>query len=221
MDYSGPVTADYRNVRALNTAYLALLRNSAAGAPCRSRLAAHAREQVRAMTDLQVERLAACPFLLVSFRETERDYWRALVEDEPTADLLHEPSPPALQRVVSSGLAFLWQLAQRSRYSVRLVSAGDAAFCEQLTELTIVRLLATAARRKDVVMPRFAKDPAVWDKLLGPGISPTPHVRAAAQLSVLQGMLTAAVPETRRRLRAAACAAPSPATRVAGRTVRR
>jgi hypothetical protein len=220
MDFSGPVAADYRNVNSLNTAFLSLLRNSAAGASSRSRMTALAGEQIRALTDLQLERLAACPFLLLSFRENDQGYWRALVEDQQAADLLHEASPPAQERIAASGLAFLWQLAQRSHYAVRLVSAGDALFCERLTDLTIVRLLKFAARRNDVVLPRFAEDPAVWEKLLGPGISPTPRVRLAAQVSVLQGMLTVAAPEPRQDLRAAACAAPLPVARVVGKPVR-
>ena len=127
MDYSAPVAADYRNVKSLNRAFLSLLRSSAAGASWRDRLAPTVREQIRAMTDLQLERLAACPFLLLSFRETDDAYWHALVKHDPSGDLLWESLPTALERVMASGLAFLWQLAKRSPYAVRLVTGGDAA----------------------------------------------------------------------------------------------
>ena len=221
MDYSAPFAADYRNVKSLNRAFLSLLRSSAAGASWRDRLAPTVREQIRAMTDLQLERLAACPFLLLSFRETDDAYWHALVEHDRSGDLLRESLPTALERVMASGLAFLWQLAKRSPYTVRLVTGGDAAFCERLNDVTIVQLLGTAASRSDVVEPRFTAEPAAWDKLLGPGISPTLRVRAAAQLSVLQAMLTTGAAEPQKRLRAAACAAPMPFAAVAGKSTRR
>ena len=221
MDFFGPVAADYRNVTSLNTAFLSVLRNSSVGLPWRRLLVPAASEQVKALTDLQLERLAACPFLLLSFREGDPAYWRNLAETGPAGDLLHEAPPASLERIVTSGLAFLWQLAQRSHYSVRLVSGGDSAFCERLGDFTVVRLLKVAAARNDIVTPRFADDPAAWATLLSSGISPTARVRAAAQLSVLQRMLTIAVPEPRERLRAAACAAPAPLSRVSDKPVGR
>ncbi len=220
MDYSGPVAADYRNVKALNRAFLSLLRSSAAGAPWRDLLSAPADEQIRALTDLQLERLAECPLLLFSFHETDDAHWRKLLEDDPSGDLLREPLPPALERIMTSGLAFLWQLAQRSPYTVRLIAGGGAGFCERLNEVTIVRLLRSAACHGDVVVPRFTGDPATWVRLLGPGISPTARVRRAAQLAVLQAMLTTAVPESRERLRAAACVAPVPFAGITGKPAR-
>jgi hypothetical protein len=221
MDFFGPAAADYRNVESLNRAFLSELRSSTAGPSWRRLLASATREQIKALTDLQLERLAACPFLLLSFREDEPEYWRNLVATGPAGDLLHEAPPPAVGRIVASGLAFLWQLAQRSPYSVRLVSGGGGGFCECLGDVTIVRLLRSAAARNDVVSPRFAEEPAAWTTLLSSGISPTPRVRAAAQLSVLQRMLTIAAPEPRQRLRAAACAAPAPLSRVGDKPVRR
>ena len=221
MDYSMPLVADYRNVSSLNTAFLSLLRNRVAGAPWRELLPEPLRDPVEALTDLQLERLAACPFLLVSFRENDPDYWRGLVDDEPTADLLHESPQPAPERIAASGLAFLWQLARRSPYSVKLVSGGDAAFCERLAGITIVRLLSRASGRSDIALPRFVGEPNAWAKLLGPGISSMPRVRVAAQLSVLQAMLTRSAAAPRERLRAAACASPVPVARVSGKPGRR
>ena len=221
MDFFGPVAADYRNVKSINTAFLSVLRSSTAGHSWRRLLAPAAGEQVKALTDLQLERLAACPFLLLSFRERDPEYWHDLVETSAAGDLLHEAPPAALERIVTSGLAFLWHLAQRSPYSVRLVSGGGGAFCERLGDVTIVHLLRSAAARSDIATPRFAGEPAAWTTLLSAGISPTPRVRAAAQLSVLQRMLTIAVPEPRQQLRAAACAAPVPLSRVADKPGRR
>ena len=213
MNYPGPTAADYRNVRSLNAAFLAILRASADGAQLRHSLCERTGEQVAAITDLQRQRLAACPFLLMSFREGDRRFWERLVADDPTGDLLQAPPPAALERLTTAGLAFLWQLARRNPFAVRLVAGASTEFCERLGGLTLVRLLNRAALHGNLVAPRFSGETATWSKLLESGISPTPRVRVAAHLSVLQAMLTAGKAAGKRHLRAAACAS-SPALRI-------
>jgi hypothetical protein len=221
MDYSGPVAADYANIRSLNTTFLKMLRASVEGRRLRRFLPEPTREQILAMTDLQLERLATCPFLLMSFRESDRAYWQAAVADTPAGDLLASEPVTALERLATAGLAFLWQLAQRNPYAARLVSGGNAEFCGSLTETTLIRLLHRMAGRDDQLRPRFAGNAAAWSKLLEFGISPTPQVRAAAQLSVLHGMLTAPAPGGEQRLRAAACKTALPARRIADKPAQR
>lgn len=217
MEYSGLTVTDYSNVRSLNVAFLSVLRARIDGANLRRCLAEPIAGLVAAITDLQLQRLAGCPFLLMSFRETDRTFWEDLAGDDPVGDLLRAPPPAALARLVTAGLAFLWQLARRDTYAVRVVSGGDTGFCDRLTGLTLVRMLNRTAERGDLVVPRFADEAIVWSKLLGPGISSTPGVRHAAQLSVLQSMLTAPSVEGRAALRAAACASSPPARRVVDR----
>ena len=221
MHYSGPMAADYANIHSLNTAFLQVLRASMDGRSMRRHLPEPARVRIVALTDLQLERLATCPFLLMSFRESDRAYWQSIVADGPGDDLLASEPVTALERLATAGLAFLWQLAQRNPYAVRLVAGSDAGFCDSLTDTTLVRLLRRTAGRDDQVLPRFAGDVTAWSKLLDAGVSPTPQVRVAAQLSVLQGMLTAPMPAEEQRLRAAACRAALPARRLVAKRGRR
>jgi len=213
MEYPGLATADLSNVRSLNAGFLSVIRASADGARLRSRLPGPIREYVAAITDLQLERLASCPVLLMSFRESDMSFWRNVTAGDAGGDLLQIPPPAAMERLMTAGLAFLWQLARRNAYSVRVVSGGRTDFCDCLTSQPLVCLLDRTAGRGDLAVPRFADDSAIWSRLLGPGISSSSRVRTAAHLSVLQAMLTRAEP-ARQRLRAAACASSVPALRI-------
>lgn len=217
MDYRGPASADYANVRSLNRSFLCILRASGPGAAQREALPSTIEPQLVGLTDLQIERLSACPFLLPSFREGDVDYWRHLLADEPTGDLLAEPPGDGLGRILTAGIAFLWQLARRNPFAVRLVAGASVTWCEQLAAANLVDLLHNAARRGDLLSPRFAGQAEPWSKLLGPGIGSGSAVRSAAHLSVLQSMLTAATPTGQRQLRAAACRSPAPALGIADR----
>ena len=221
MDFRGPASADYANVRSLNRSFLGILRASGAGAAQRGVLPSIIEPQIAGLTDLQIERLSGCPFLLPSFREGDADFWERLLNDEPTGDLWTVPPGNGLERILIAGLAFLWQLARRNPYAVRLVTGASVGWCEQLAAANLVDLLQTAATRSDLLSPRFAGQAEPWSRLLGPGIASTSTVRSAAHLSVLQSMLTTANPREQRRLRAAACRSPVPALGIAGRPDRR
>ena len=43
---------------------------------------------IESMTDPQIERLAAAPFLLMSLRERDHEYWHVLFANDPNLDLL-------------------------------------------------------------------------------------------------------------------------------------
>ena len=221
MDFKRPAPADYADVRSLNCTFLRVLRERELGAAQRAALPSMIRPQVLGLTDLQLERLSGCPFLLPSFREHDADYWRLLLADEPTGNLWAEPSGAALERVITAGLAFLWQLARRNPFAVRLIGGASAAWCEQLADVNLIDLLQSAGRRGDLLSPRFAGQTEPWSKLLGPGIGSRPAIRTAAHLSVLQSMLTSATTTEPRALRAAACRSAVPAFKTADRPDRR
>lgn len=214
MDYSGPEKADFANVRSLNSAFLSILRGPLSGAALRQQLPASLRQRFADLTDLHLEHLAEAPYLLMSFRERDDDFWSLLTVDEPNLDLLQpEQAQGETERLVAAGLGFLWQLAQRNPYAARLVSGASLGWCERLADSTLLNLLRRAACHRDLPELRFAGAADIWNKLLGTGISARPEVRAAAQLSVLQSMLTTDPADRYRRMRAAACAAPDPARR--------
>ena len=121
----------------------------------------------------------------------------------------------SLDRLLVAGLGFLWHLVRRSPYVARLVSGASPDWCEYLADATFLHLVQNAANHRDVLLPRFAEQKDIWKKLLGGGISSESDVRAAAQLSVLQCMLTAEPASRYQSMRAAACAAPIPVLRIA------
>jgi len=88
MDFSGPEPADYANVESLNRAFLRCVRQASCGRYLRQQLPQKTQRLVEGLTDLHVERLSATPFLLLSLRERDESYWRALVNDESNGDLL-------------------------------------------------------------------------------------------------------------------------------------
>ena len=216
MDYQGPEPADFHNVCTLNQEFLARLRASSSAKSWLPLLAAPLRPLVRSLTDLQVERLAAAPFLLFSLRQNDADYWRALPGGTPQADLLAGKRRGAeSSQLAAASLGFLWQLARRNPYAVRLVSGASLSWCECLADCTLLHLLRFAAGREELLRPRRAADVEFWSKLLGPGVSPEAPVRRAAQLSALQSMLTGDMSARSGALRPAACSAPLSSRRVA------
>ena len=186
MDYQGPAAANYANVRSLNRTFLGMLRASGCGAAQRRALPEKIRPQIVGLTDLHIERLSRCPFLLLSLRERDADYWQQALSSKPTGDLWADSIASVEERIVTAGLAFLWQLARRNPYAVRLIAGAGVPWCERLADVELLDLLQSAGSRGDLLSPRFAGQVEPWSKLLGPGIASRPVVRAAAQLSVLQ-----------------------------------
>lgn len=222
MDFSGPEPADFANVESLNHAFLLQLRGASRGQHLRQEFSPSVQSMVRGLTDLQIERLSATPFLLLSLRECDAGYWRDLCGDDRNAGLF-----VAVDRDIESGylsaaaLAFLWQLALRNPYAARLVSGATLSWCEQLADGTLLQLLQRTTGRRDLLQPRLAGNTAFWNKLLGPGLSSEQEVRKAAHLAALQAVLTGDPATQYRPLRAAACRSSAPSRQVAGRTRRR
>lgn len=210
MEFFGPEAADFANVRALNRAFLLRLRAPGRGKRLRRSMPHTVQALVKGLTDLQVERLATAPFLLLSLRERDEKYWRIFTADEPDFDLFTTRDGDA-DALGPAALSFLWHLAQRNPYAARLLSGATLQWCEQLANCTLVTLLQRSASRGDLLQPRLAADSEFWRRSLGPGLSSDLKVRHAAHVTALQSLLTDDPVVNYRRLKSAACrnAAPS------------
>jgi len=138
MDFQGPTLADYENVRSLNFAFLKLLQNG---------------WRLRRLGHHEIGRLAATPFLLFSFRERDDGFWQKVLTDDRTRDLFTLPMKATddVGRLVSAGLGFVWQLAERNPFAARLLCGASTHWCEQITERTIFHILAVAGHRSDLL----------------------------------------------------------------------
>lgn len=214
MDFFGPEPADFANVTALNRAFLMRLRDPLPGERLRLRLPSRSQSSIRRLSNPQVERLSALPFLLLSVRERDQACWHAFADNDPNRDLLL-PDDEGADEIVTATLSFLWQLARRNPYAVRLVSGASLSWCEQLADYTLLTLLQRAAIRNDLLRPRLANNEDLWLRLLGPGVSADSQVRRAAHVASLQVMLTDDPAVQYRSMNTAACSNPVPALRVA------
>lgn len=216
MDFQGPEAADFCNVTSINHEFLRRLRNKSSGRELRQHMVPTLHPIIRGLTDVQIHWLATTPFLLLSLRERDADFWSLLNSDETNSDLFVAAQPGvASGQLAAASLAFLWQLARRNPYAARLVSGATLNWCEQLADWTLIRLLRHVAGRNDLLRPRAAGNNEFWSKLLGSGLSPEREVRRAAQLSALQAILTDAPAARYRPIRAAACSSLAPSLRVA------
>ena len=218
MHYPGPSVADLANVKALNRAFLDTLRNKGRYSAVLDEAVPSLKSICVALTNSQVERLSATPFLLFSLRERDDEYWEAVFDPRPavgTGDLFafaQVRDGNALQ-LADAALGFLWMLAGRNTYAARLVSGATLSWCERLADSTLMSVLALAGQRDDLLVPRFPDREDIWHKLLGAGVSSERDVRRAAQLTVLQTMLTRDVSSKREQLNAAACRMSGPRAR--------
>jgi hypothetical protein len=217
MEFKGPSTTDYENVSSLNRAFLTLLRREPAARCCLAGLREPLAGRLVTLTEPQADRLAKTPFLLMSFRERDDRFWDGAFSTDLTRDLFAVPPSASdeLGRLISAGLGFVWQLAKQNPYAARLICGASLHWCEQLTELTFLNLLAIAGNRNEVLTLRYAADAELWTKLLQCGTSREHEVRHAAHISALQSVLTRAAAPAGRKWATAACAAKSPSLRVA------
>jgi hypothetical protein len=171
---------------------------------------------IKGLTDLQLERLSAVPFLLLSLRERDEDYWRVISSDNSNFDLFGKGDPDSERGLLcAAGLAFIWTLAGRNPYAARLVSGATLGWCERLVDSTLLTLLQRTAGRHDLLQPRLAGNEDFWNKLLGPGLSSEREVRRAAHLAALQSTLTEDPAANYRAIKAAACSTLVPTHSVA------
>ncbi len=209
MDYPGPSHDDFNNVRALNAAFLAGLKERRL--ELRDEGDSMLQELVAALRPAQIERLAATPFLLFTLHENRPEYWDALFAEEAMADLFSPWRGSSCRELLAGAIGFLWRLAADNPYVARVVSGAPLSWCERLAAEPLMSLLQTASCRHDLLAPRFPGQSTVWQKLLGAGVSNDEQVRRAAQLAALQLMLTG-VPQAP-AIRAAACRFATPSSR--------
>lgn len=191
-EYPGPHRDDYANVLALNSAF------------------------IEATSDLkgpQRGRLAATPFLLFSLREHDIKWWRQALADHRQQDMIENAGleNPDLRRVQTAALSFLWQLAQRNPYAVRVISGATITWCEIVSELPLLSLLDRMAARGDLIQSRLEAPDEIGERLMGSGVSSSMTLRRSSQLCALQTLLTRASTEPHARLPSAACNLSGPA----------
>ena len=196
MDYRGPRDSDFDNVCALNKALLARLGDGPRASRWLAPLPAPLARRCRRLGALQRERLARAPFLLMSFRETDAEYWASLLAAGRNRELFAAPAgDEAESRLLAAALGFVWQLSSVNPYAARLLSGATLHWCEQLADQPLVNVLA-ASTDSGVLGLRRAEDVVLWQRLLVDGTCANRGRREAARISALQRVLTVAPPVT-------------------------
>ncbi len=190
MAFDGPAPTDYRNVISLNRAYLSLLQRDLRARHGLRRLRTPLSEKITSLNKRQIERLAATPFLLLSYREGNDHYWGKVLGESSGGDLFTSSGSDDLDTLVSAGLGFVWQLARQNPYVLRLLCGASLHWCEQIAEQTFYHLLVSVAAHGDVLQLRAAHDHELWRKLLADGTNKETLIRRAAHISALQAVLT-------------------------------
>ena len=190
MAFEGPETRDYENVVSLNHAYLALLKRDAVLRQGLSRVSGPVRDRLLGLGDTEIDRLSATPFLLFSFHEKDDRYWDRVLERDNDRDLFSQAATDEVDVLISAALGFVWQLARRNPYALRLFCGATLYWCERIADLTFFRLLDAVRTTGDVPVLRLGDHEAIWQKLLHPGVHRDHRRRNAAQLAALQSMLT-------------------------------
>ena len=215
MVFEGPATTDYRNVSKLNRAYLSLLQVDRHTRKSLFKLATPLIRRITSLTSLQMDRLSATPFLLLSFRERDDKLWTRILTEHRGSDLFARSGADDLDRLRAAGLGFVWQLARQNPYTLRLICGASLHWCEQIGERTVFGLLAAAAPHSDLLVLRRASDTEWWWKLLDHGVCRETDIRAAAHISALQTLLTHPVANATRSWSVAACRSRAGTLRVA------
>lgn len=196
MAFSGPEMSDYDNVVSLNTAWLELLqrenrlRSGLTGMPDALQL------RITNLSRQQIDRLAGTPLLLFSFREGDERYWTHILNGCPERDLFATSASDDVDTLISAGLGYIWQLARRNPYALRLICGASVYWTERIAEQTFFGLLDAVRCSGDTPCARFASHRDLWRKLLSSGVSREAITRHAAQVSALQAVLTGP-PDTR------------------------
>jgi len=200
MEYEALTADDLANVRELNQAWLELPGS----------------EEPVPLTGQRRARLAEAPFLLFSLQPGDEALWHGLLANESQHDLFRRNRPVngAKRDLQTDGLAFLWALARRNPYAARLVTGAPHRWCERIAARTLVRVQA-CARAVDLAVPLLSVESPLNRRLFTHGCSAVREKRIAAQLAVLQALLTVRHGTGQQRLQAAACRMPAPRRRVA------
>ncbi len=215
MAFNGPASVDFRNVDALNHAYLNLLQADTSARRSLDELSPPLRRRMTTLSSRQVRRLSTTPFLLLSLREREDSVWDQVLAGVGAGDLQIEPLADDFDRLRSAALGFVWQLARQNPYTLRLTCGASLHWCERIAERTFFDLLAAVSPYPDLLVLRRGNDHDLWQKLLVDGISKDTGVRRAAHMSALQTVLTRQAAGVSRRWAVAACRSARPELQVA------
>lgn len=215
MAFDGPEKTDFNNVASLNKAYLSILQRDTHSHHGLAHLSTELFGRITELNERQIERLAEAPFLLLSFREQDDNYWNKIFSDATDRDLFSLSGSDDLDTVVSAGLGFVWQLARQNSYALRLFSGASLYWCERIAERTFYNLLASVVAQGRVPELRNAHDHDLWRKLLDIGTSTKTTIRRASHLSAMQTVLTRPGNPRQPRWARAASSLKSPGLRVA------
>jgi hypothetical protein len=206
MSFDVPDKHDYENVVALNQAWLSDLRHDPEMRRGLTGSNDALRERIIGLNPHQCSRLAETPFLLFSFQERDDRYWSRILQSSREPDLFRADRSANVNTLASAALGFIWQLARRNPYALRLFCGATLYWCERIAELTFYTLLDAVRSSGDVPVLRQAHMVPMWQKLLDEGISRETRVRRAAQFSALQAILTDPTDTTGGNVRALAVA---------------
>lgn len=190
MAFSGPEMSDYDNVVSLNMAWLNLLQRESRLRGGLVGLPESLRGRITNLSRQQIDRLAATPWLLFSFREGDDRYWTRVLAGSPERDLFAAGSADDVDILISAGLGFIWQLARRNPYALRLICGASVYWTERIAEQTFYGLLEAVRASGDTPSARKGSQRDLWRKLLSSGVSREGVSRHAAQVSALQAILT-------------------------------
>lgn len=213
MSFDGPDSRDFGNVSELNSAYLALLGSERALERGITGCQGPLRQRLMNLRRAEMRRLAETPFLLFSFRETDDRYWDDVLDVTREPGLFRSSGSEPVDTLISGALGFIWQLANRNPYTLRLICGSTLYWCDRIADLTFYGLLDAVRNSGDVPVLRQGSSAPLWRKLLDDGVSPSRQIRRAAHLASLQAVLTDPAPSSAGseswRLAARASSAPS------------
>lgn len=190
MAFGGPELSDYDNVVSLNKAWLRLLQRDTRLSQGLAELPDRLVHRITNLSNQQIVRLAATPFLLFSFREGDERCWTRVLAQSPERDLFDVNETDEADTLISASLGFIWQLARRNPYALRLISGATLYWSERIAEQTFYGLLDAVRATGHTPGVRFVKQRELWNKLLDSGVSREGLTRHAAQMSALQAILT-------------------------------
>jgi len=207
MEYRSPQAVDFNEVHELNKAFLLLLRDRQEAQSLLGGAAPEFADRLCRLRAAERRRLAAAPFLLFSLRERDESYWERVHAEAFVQDLFTTATPDSSTRgrLVAAALGFIWQMARRNPYTLRLICCASLYWCERLGEQPLMHLINRAATLDDVLELRAGSSADIWQRLLAGGIDGSEEVRLATYFSVLQTLLIR--PDERRRAawKSAAC----------------
>lgn len=204
MGFNGPDATDYENVLTLNHAWLDLAQRDTGLQRGLDGMPVDLCKRMTSLSSSQTARLAKTPFLLFSFRETDEAYWTKTLAERPGAGLFDIRATDDADTLISAALGFIWQLARRNPYALRVICGATLYWSERIAELTFFELLDAVRATAEPPVARCGQHADLWRKLLGSGVSRQLLSCHAAQMAALQSILTHTTDESRNKLPLAA-----------------